>query len=129
MEFWSWTIAVILGLSAIVSPIITTVINNCHQTKIKKMDMYENAKRNVLSEFIMSAQASIFNSDHDTMLEYITSLNKLFIYFSNISLESLKPFDHARAEVINNYSDEKYRIANRELNKIVFSLSKQIDKK
>lgn len=33
------TISVILALSAIISPIATTIINNCHQTKIKKLEL------------------------------------------------------------------------------------------
>ena len=33
------TISVILGLSAIVSPVITALINNYHQTKIKKLEL------------------------------------------------------------------------------------------
>lgn len=35
MEWFSWVIAIGVGLSAVVSPIATAVINNKHQLSIK----------------------------------------------------------------------------------------------
>lgn len=55
MEFWSWTIAVILGLSAIVSPVLTTIINNKYQLKLKNIEVYELSKRTALENFIKNA--------------------------------------------------------------------------
>lgn len=123
-------IMAIIAFVAIVSPIVTAVINNCHQTKIKKLDMYEEAKRNALSNFINSAQATIFNSeDPEIMLQYSSNFDKLFIYFSKISLDTIKPFDSARVEVNKNNTPENFKKANNELSKIVITLAKQINKK
>lgn len=55
MEFWSWTIAVILGISAIISPIVTALINNKYQLKLKNIEVYELAKRTALEDFIKNA--------------------------------------------------------------------------
>ena len=55
MEFWSWTIAVILGLSAIISPIATAIINNKYQLKLKNIEVYELSKRTALENFIKNA--------------------------------------------------------------------------
>lgn len=55
MEFWSWVIAVILGLSAIISPIATSLINNRYQLKMKNIEVYELAKRETLENFIKIA--------------------------------------------------------------------------
>ena len=55
MEFWSWTIAVILGLSAILSPIITAIINNRYQLKLKNIEVFELSKRAALENFIKNA--------------------------------------------------------------------------
>lgn len=126
----SLTITGIIALCAIVSPIVTALISNCHQTKLKKLDMYEEAKRKSLSDFIDSAQATIFNSDDaDVLLEYTSNFDKLFIYFSDFSLETIKPFEDARVNLVKNSSAENLQIANRELSRIVFNLSKQIKKK
>lgn len=123
------TISIIIAIIALISPIVTAIINNCHQTKIKKMDMYETAKREALTDFIHSAQATIFNSENpEFMLSYIASFNKLFIYFTDISSETLNSFDRARADVANNLTEETFQKANYELSKIISNLSKQIKK-
>ncbi len=126
----SLTITGIIALSAIFSPIITGIINNYHATKIKKMDMYETAKRNALSTFIDCAQAAILNStDRKIIDQYVCSFDKLFIYFSNISVETIKPFDHARGILVDNYNDDNYIKANHELCKLISTLSEQIKKR
>lgn len=126
LEKYSYAITIILLISSIVSPIIVTFINNKQQIRIMQLNMYEEAKRKALSDFIDFAQATIYNSDNT--LEYISSFEKLFIYFSNISVETIKPFDHARANAVNNNTAENVRIANNELNTFIANLSKQIRK-
>lgn len=39
------TITGIIALCAILSPILTTLINNHHQSKMKKVEIYELAKQ------------------------------------------------------------------------------------
>lgn len=124
------TISILIAIIALISPIVTAIINNCHQTKIKKMDMYETSKRDALSNFINSAQAAILNPEKtENMLAYTSSFTKLFIYFSGLSLEDIKPFDFARTQANNNATAENFQKANCELSKLVSNLSKQIKKK
>lgn len=123
MEWFSYTVAVILLISSIVSPIITTLINNYHQTKLKKIDMYEEAKRKALSEFIECAQDYLLNLEYvEQSVKYYSSLNRLFIYFTDIDLTTFIPFDNASKNTNN------YKVAISELTKIVQVLSKQIKK-
>ena len=42
------TITGLLALCAIVSPIITAVINNCHDTKLKKMEFKQKERENTI---------------------------------------------------------------------------------
>lgn len=120
----------IIAVIAVISPIATAIISNWHQTKIKKLDMYEDAKRKTLSDFIDSAQGTMFNPDDvEIMTEYLANFDKLFIYFSDISVETIKPFDRARANLANNSSPENLQDANRKLSYLIFDLSKQIKKK
>lgn len=123
MEWFSYTVAVILLISSIVSPVITTLINNHHQTKLKKIDMYEEAKRKALSEFIECAQDYLLNLEYvEQSVKYYSSLNRLFIYFTDIDLTTFIPFDNACKNTDN------YKVAISELTKIVQFLSKQIKK-
>lgn len=122
MEFLSWTIAVILGVSAIISPIVTAKINNKHQLSLKKLDMYEDVKRKTLIEFIECAEIYLLDgTDVKQYINYYSSLDKLFIYFSNVNLDMFINFEkycktrqHAEATVA--------------LTNIVVNLSKQITK-
>lgn len=116
MEFWSWTIAVILGLSAIASPIITTLINNNYLSKIKKIEIYELAKRSSLQTFIKCASKCFDSPTLGYLCEYYDSLNNLYIYFSDIPKE------------INNLINLRGNDFNQSLTNIVVKLSKQIAK-
>ncbi len=130
MEWFSYTVAVILLVASIVSPIITTYMNNKHQKELKKIDIYEDAKKEALSNFIDTAQILNYNpTDSDAMYEYCTAFDKLFIYFSDISLDTVKGLELARKEIAKNDTQENFKKANRELTKIVQTLSKQIVKK
>lgn len=117
------TLSIVIAVIALISPIITTVINNRHQLKIKKIDMYEESKRQALSEFIENAQEYLLNSDYEKpTIKYHSSLDKLFLYFSDIDLNTFISFEKA----IKNKDD--FSIAMDELTKIVQVLAKQVKK-
>ncbi|MCI8640323.1 MAG: hypothetical protein HFJ59_00350 [Clostridia bacterium] len=121
MEFWSWTIAVILGLSAIVSPIATTIINNHYQNKRENIKNYELAKRQALTNFIKITNNYPLNKFIDFSSEYYSALNTLYIYF-----------DIPKSSIFYNLEDSLRNqdiIASKyELTNIVVTLSKQIAK-
>ena len=48
MEWFSWVVAIILLISSVISPWLVNKENNKHQLELKKLDMYENAKRKIL---------------------------------------------------------------------------------
>lgn len=118
----SWTIASIIAVAAFLSPIVTCFLNNKHQLKIKKLDMYEKAKRDALNEFIECTEDYLLNLNFtEQNVKYYSSLNKLFIYFSNINIDTFKDFDTYCKN--NDYSKATF-----ELVKIVQLLSQQIAK-
>lgn len=115
MEFWSWTIAVILGLSSIVSPIATALINNKHQLKLKNIEVYELSKRNALENFIKSACDYKNSSSIASFEAFNTSKEFLYIYFKNVP-DSIDKLNKASANYFN------------DLTNIVVTLSEQITK-
>ena len=118
MEFWSWTIAVILGLSAIISPIVTAIVNNYHQTKIKKLEIYELSKRDSLIKFINDFSLYFSNpSDLTIKNDALASMHSLLIYF-NIE-------DTLQLKILEAFNQQKSKL----LNEAVIELSKQIKKK
>lgn len=71
------TISVILAFVAIISPIFTAIINNCHDTKIKKLELkqkeYENTvmyKRSLFENYLKYAGRCIYFSDIDASKYY-----------------------------------------------------------
>lgn len=121
MEFWSWTIAVILGLSAIISPIVTSVINNRYQNKRENIKNYELSKRQALTDFIKATTDYQRHNTINVVSSYYSTLNTLYVYF-----DILKP------SLFYNLEDclQKRDIisSNHELTNIVVTLSKQIKK-
>nr|DAY69890.1 MAG TPA: hypothetical protein [Caudoviricetes sp.] len=121
MEFWSWVMAFILGVSAIVSPIVTAIINNCHQTKIKKLEIFNASRITALNEFIEATEAVILSHDNNDLNDYFSSVNKLFIYFDNLTLDTFKELDDF-------LKDNDSSKANHCLTVLVAYLSNQIQK-
>lgn len=121
MEFWSWVIAVILGLSAIISPIVTTVINNKYQSKIKELEMFNESKISALNNFVEATVEVISSHNSEDLTEYFSSVNKLFIYFNNLTLDTFNDLSKSLKE--NNFSK-----ANQCLTILVTYLSNQVQK-
>lgn len=125
------TITGIIALCAIVSPIITSIIDNNYKIKIKKMDNYELEKRKVLEEFINSTIECITTTDDcnpksvDPTLEclkrYYNASKKLLLYFPEIDIKKIKLLDNqitsGRKECIDSFSQD-----------IIQNLSKYISK-
>lgn len=121
MEFWSWVIAVILGLSAIISPIVTAIINNYYQNKRENIKNYELAKHQALTNFIKITNNYQLNKSIDFSSKYYSALNTLYIYF-----------DIPKSSIFYNLEDalrnQDIIASNHELTNIVVTLSKQIKK-
>ena len=129
MEWYSYVIAIVLGISAVISPIATAIINNSHQIKLKNFEIYEKDKKDALSDFIRSSQLLIYSPNDEGYLEkHLESFNKLLIYFKNISPTSNTKFIELINEVKNRDCQENVLKATLELTNIVQDLSKEITK-
>ena len=129
MEWYSYVIAIVLGISAVISPLATAIVNNSHQIKLKKIEIYEKDKKDALSDFIRSSQLLIYSPNDEGYLEkHLESFNKLLIYFKNISPTSNTKFIELINEVKNRDCQENVLKATLELTNIVQDLSKEITK-
>ncbi len=71
------TVSVIIALCAIISPILTAIINNCHHTKIKKLEIvqareYETAKHlaELREQTLMHLGECLMNPTHELLSGY-----------------------------------------------------------
>lgn len=116
------TITGIIALCAILSPILTTLINNHHQSKMKKVEIYELAKQKALREYISASFNYISFKNQENEVKFFTALNNLYIYFPNIHDINYDDLSSAirslNAESYSFYSQETFK-----------NLSKHIKKK
>lgn len=71
------SISVILALAAIISPILTAIINNIHHTKLKKMELkqqhFENTvmhEREIFENYLKHAGRCIYYADSNALKDY-----------------------------------------------------------
>lgn len=114
----NWIMAII-ALCAIISPIITTIINNIFQARNKRMENYELAKRNALEQYINALYSKNYSKNCDNPEELYKALNKLYLYFPSLSDD-----DYSILE--DSYGNPYTRSDNS--HKTIQNLSKQIKK-
>ena len=127
MEFDSTiTFSLILAIVAVLAPIITTNINNEYNLKIKKLDMYEQAKRNSLEKFIDAVSSVITLPCMENLRLYYSALNNLYIYFSIDIGDDIKKLNNQIDQF--SINDDSTSIQ-KTLNNITVVLSRHIKKK
>ena len=111
------TITAIIALIALISPIITTIINNRYQLKLKKIELYEIAKRKCLEDFI-KAISDCYSSSNSlgSVINFHSHISSLYVYFDNVPSSVEKLSTLSGKPLIE------------EMNKIVIELSKQLSK-
>lgn len=117
----SLTITSIIALIALISPILTCLINNHYDLKKRKIELSSNQKREALQQFIKYTLDYYAGTLTFTqMVNYTSSVNNLYLYFKSVDKSLLENLDNYR-------SDKKLEDYKQTLNKIVISLSKQIE--
>ncbi len=111
----------VIAVIAVISPIATTLINNWYQAKIKKLEMFNESKILALNNFVEATVEVISSHDSEDLTEYFSSVNKLFIYFNNLTLDTFDDLSKSLKE--NNFSK-----ANQCLTILVAYLSNQVQK-
>ena len=117
----NWIMAII-ALSAVISPTISTYLNNKHQLKIEKLKLFESCKYDAIEKFAKATEQYCYDRTFvDATVNFEASISNLFLYFSipNYSL-----FDKLK-ECISNNDYKKTQFA---LSEIIRYLSQQIDK-
>ena len=82
-----WTVTAILAVSAILSPIITTILNNRHLRKMRLLELkreeYKETvvyKRNVIEAYIKTAGGCIQHPSPNQRIEYADTFGSAVVY-------------------------------------------------
>lgn len=75
----AWTITSIIAVVSLVSPVVTTLINNKHQLKLKAYETDSKLKQTSIREF--SKQANLYFVESYYVKEFYESIDMLYVYF------------------------------------------------
>lgn len=103
----------IITITSVFSPVIVTLLNNIHDTKIKKLELNSAVKKEVLSEFALHVSRQ-FNSEFVNE-HFRKSLNLLYVYFD------------VDDDLINQLLENKFSHIN-QFQSVVTSLMKKLSK-
>ena len=63
---------------AIISPILTAIINNHHQTKMKKIEMSIASKLKIIEDYLSSAGQIIYHNGEASTESYSISIGRIY---------------------------------------------------
>lgn len=111
---WSYVISGITLVVAIVSPVIVTILNNYHNSKIRKLELhykkqlsYYQKQESVFSSFLESASKQIVADYQSEKVEYMRYYNQLFLYAPEEYWEQFKKLNES---VVNRNKDESEKL-------------------
>ena len=63
---------------AIISPILTAIINNHHQTKMKKIEMSKASKLKIIEDYLSSAGQIIYHNGEASTESYSIAIGRIY---------------------------------------------------
>ncbi|MBS7175892.1 hypothetical protein [Massiliimalia timonensis] len=73
------TLAFLVSLIAFISPIATTILNNRHQAKMKKEEMFIKRKLEVIENYLSNVGKTLGDSRHN-LVDLGTYAGEIFLY-------------------------------------------------
>lgn len=87
---WLHGIALIV---AIISPILTAIINNHHQTKMKKIEMSIASKLKIIEDYLSSAVQIIYHNGEASTESYSIAIGRIYSASPRFLLEKISLLD------------------------------------
>jgi len=114
---WSAIISAITLLAAILSPVVTTIINNRHQAKLKKQAFFDSHRAEVIENFIRyTGSVNEVSSYAEDFREYGKRSKEIYLYIPEHLWHYVDSIDNAIFE--SEYKNASKLLANfcKELN-------------
>lgn len=77
---WSAVISGIALIVAIISPVVTTILNNRHQDKMWIRDNFSRHKTEVIENYVKSTGTVLKKATTDTLADYGNCYGEIFFY-------------------------------------------------
>lgn len=118
------SITVIVAIAAIISPVITTLLNNHYQLKIKKMEMqqkqYEDTvlyRRQVIENYLQALSVIMQNFSRSNLEIYAKYYSIAYLYLPDTIQEEMSNINHEIYSVGGSCTPEKFNHLITEINK------------
>ena len=72
--------AIFAAIAAIIAPVLTAFINNRHQYKMRKLELYQNERIQSIQDYTSSCSNYIENPYAPEQSEYLRAYGKIFLY-------------------------------------------------
>ena len=72
--------AIYAAIAAIIAPVLTALINNLHQYRMRKLEMVQDKKIQAIQEYAESCSSYIAQNHRAELSEYSKSYGKIFLY-------------------------------------------------
>lgn len=123
MEISSNVSTMIIAVCSVLSPLITVILNNRHQLKMRKLELEEKTKneleyyhRKIYENYLSSAFKVVHAPTDDNLSSYAESLGLAFVYFPKELKDIILPIDrhiankeYSKAERLLNDSYDRIR--------------------
>lgn len=73
-------ISIATAVSTAIVPVVLAYVNNRHEIKVKKIDLYDIRRADAISAYIRSAGAYVQNPRSETAAEYGRAYGEIFLY-------------------------------------------------
>lgn len=94
MDNVALTVAVVTAISAVLSPILTAIINNIHATRMRKMELFTSKRISVINQFVADVGEYLAAANYDEEEEdrFSASLCAVFLYAPKSIWQDLDAF-------------------------------------
>lgn len=92
-------VAMIAAISAIVAPVVTALINNRYQLKLRRIEMYEQKRIEVINEYASAVNSYLNHISTCSGTNFAKYKQTIFLYAPHSAWSII--------EKMNNYIDEK----------------------
>lgn len=75
-------VALVAAIAAIIAPVLSSLINNHYQLKVKKLEHYEEKRIKVINNYVSTVSKCIQSASNENIGEMCETLNSIFLYTS-----------------------------------------------
>lgn len=75
-------VSLVAAIAAIIAPVVSSLINNHYQLKVKKLELYEERRIKIINDYASSVSKCIQSATDENINEMCETFNSIFLYTS-----------------------------------------------